>query len=358
MRWHDLLAGLDVRERVRDADVEVTSITEDSRRVVPGACFAAGPVGAFDGHEHAGDAVAAGAVALLVERALPLEVPQARVEQCAAHARSRGGPPLRRAVAVAALPRRHRYRGEDDHHDAARVDRVCRGETAGLIGSDGVFVGGERISVETSTPTMPQADQLQELLALMRDRGVGTVAMEVTSRALDQHRVDGTWFAVGVLHQSESRASRRPRFDGGVLRSEGRALRSRACRRRSRPTSTIRTASRFASVHVLPVSTSGATACDAQRRHRCDRRRARRRGASFVLVDRRTGATEAITIPLLGDFNVINALAAAATARAAGLTLDVDRRRTAGRASRSRPGRAHRRRPALHRARRLRPLAR
>ncbi len=36
MRWHELLAGLDVVERVNDADVEVTFITEDSRRVASG----------------------------------------------------------------------------------------------------------------------------------------------------------------------------------------------------------------------------------------------------------------------------------------------------------------------------------
>jgi UDP-N-acetylmuramoyl-L-alanyl-D-glutamate--2,6-diaminopimelate ligase len=45
-------------------------------------------------------------------------------------------------------------------------------------------------------------------------------------------------------------------------------------------------------------------------------------GAAFTLVDRRTGATEPIVSPLLGDFNVSNALAAAATARAAGFTLE------------------------------------
>jgi UDP-N-acetylmuramoyl-L-alanyl-D-glutamate--2,6-diaminopimelate ligase len=44
-------------------------------------------------------------------------------------------------------------------------------------------------------------------------------------------------------------------------------------------------------------------------------------GASFTLLDRRAAAHEQIEIPLLGDFNVLNALAAAATARAAGFTL-------------------------------------
>src|SRR5207249_12317242 len=42
--------------------------------------------------------------------------------------------------------------------------------------------------------TTPEADELQSLLAQLRDTGVTMVAMEVSSHALDQHRVDGTWF--------------------------------------------------------------------------------------------------------------------------------------------------------------------
>ena len=126
MRWHDLLAGLDVRERVRDIDVEVTSITEDSRRVVPGACFAARTGGAFDGHDHAGDAVAAGAVALLVERELTAGCSPGPGRQCVACPRARRRPSARRSVADGALPRHHRDRGEDDDHDVARVDRAAR----------------------------------------------------------------------------------------------------------------------------------------------------------------------------------------------------------------------------------------
>src|SRR5207302_8307566 len=85
VRWHDLLAGLDGpggvagAELTGDPDVEIGAITHDSRQVAPGACFACIPGATTDGHEYAPEAVARGAAALLVERALPLEVPQARV---------------------------------------------------------------------------------------------------------------------------------------------------------------------------------------------------------------------------------------------------------------------------------------
>ena len=54
------------------------------------------------------------------------------------------------------------------------------------------------------------------------------VAMEVSSHALALHRVDGTRFAVGRVHQPEPRPPRLPRDDGGVLRGQGPAVRARA----------------------------------------------------------------------------------------------------------------------------------
>jgi Mur ligase-like protein len=72
VRWHDLLAGLDRAGsqvvRAGDPDLEITAITHDSRQASPGACFACIPGAVTDGHDHAPDAVARGAVALLVER--------------------------------------------------------------------------------------------------------------------------------------------------------------------------------------------------------------------------------------------------------------------------------------------------
>ena len=59
--------------------VEVTSVVHDSRRATPGALFCCIRGAVTDGHEHAAEAVDAGAVALLVEDFLPIDVPQARV---------------------------------------------------------------------------------------------------------------------------------------------------------------------------------------------------------------------------------------------------------------------------------------
>src|SRR5690606_11332710 len=66
------------------------------------------------------------------------------------------------------------------------------GERTGLVGTIGARVAGVEVPLGHTTPEAPE---LQALLARMRDDGVTTVAMEVSSHALAQHRVDGTRFA-------------------------------------------------------------------------------------------------------------------------------------------------------------------
>src|SRR3954452_19200504 len=63
-----------------EADVEVTGLALDNRRVTPGTLFFCVPGFRADGHDFAPDAVARGAAALVVERPLELGVPEVPVE--------------------------------------------------------------------------------------------------------------------------------------------------------------------------------------------------------------------------------------------------------------------------------------
>ncbi|MEJ2578135.1 MAG: UDP-N-acetylmuramoyl-L-alanyl-D-glutamate--2,6-diaminopimelate ligase, partial [Kineosporiaceae bacterium] len=67
------------------------------------------------------------------------------------------------------------------------------GAPTGLIGTIEIRVGDERV---LSTGTTPEAPDLHALLAVMGEHGVGACAMEVSSHALHQHRVDGLVFDV------------------------------------------------------------------------------------------------------------------------------------------------------------------
>src|SRR2546423_1359891 len=83
-----------------------------------------------------------------------------------------------------------------------RLDDLLRAAPAKQSVGDPAGVGGRSAAVIgtlTGARTTPEATELQSQLASLRDTGVSAVAMEVSSHALAQHRVDGTWFRVGVF---------------------------------------------------------------------------------------------------------------------------------------------------------------
>lgn len=71
---------------------------------------------------------------------------------------------------------------------------IAEGHKVGLIGTTGTRIDGEPVPTKLTTPEAPK---LQELFALMRDRGVSHVVMEVSSHAISLGRIAGTRFAAG-----------------------------------------------------------------------------------------------------------------------------------------------------------------
>ena len=174
-------------------DVDVLDATHDSREVRAGWFFCAVPGREQDGHAHAADAVAAGAVALLVERQLDLDVPQIVV------------PSVRRAMGHAAASvhgdpsRELRMLGVTGTNGKTTVTFLLEAAMAGAgWGSGRIGTLGARLHgrSEPGSRTTPEATDLQRLLRSMRTRGADGVAMEVSSHGLDLHRVDGAMFDV------------------------------------------------------------------------------------------------------------------------------------------------------------------
>ncbi len=314
----ELLGEVDVLALRGDANVEIAALTHDSRRVRPGACFACVPGSTTDGHGHAPAAVAAGAVALLVERELDLGVPEAEVGS------------VRRALGPVAArlhgnpSRSMRCLGVTGTNGKTTTTYLLEaigrsaGERVGLVGTTGARVDGHPVPLDHTTP---EATELQELLAQMVTAGVHTVAMEVSSHALEQHRIDGTWFAaVGFTNlthdhldfhgsiesyfEAKARLFQRARTASaaiGVDEHHGREL-LRRVRREGLPVVT----------YSLDASDADIVAEDLE---------VDLRGARFTLRDRRSEVTAGIRLSLLGRFNVANALAAAAIALVAGFDL-------------------------------------
>ena len=140
-----------------------------------------------DGHAYASDAVAGGARALLVDHVLDLEVDQVVVEN------------VREAMGYAA---------SIVHGDPGRTMRMVaitgtNGKTTTAHMLEAILLAAGRrpavLGTLTQTRTTPEATDLHARLADFRDQGRTDVVMEVTSHALDLHRIDGCHFAVGVF---------------------------------------------------------------------------------------------------------------------------------------------------------------
>ena len=179
-----------------DAGIPVGEATFDSRQVVPGGLFFCVRGARADGHDFAGEAARSGAAVLVVERWLDLDLPQLLVPS----ARQAMGPMS--AVVFGEPARSLTIVGVTGTNGKTTVvhllDAVLRtaGHRTGAIGTVGAHVAGDPIPLARTTPEAPD---LQRLLARMRNAGVTTVAMEVSSHALDQGRVDGVVFDAAVF---------------------------------------------------------------------------------------------------------------------------------------------------------------
>ncbi|MFZ9630324.1 MAG: Mur ligase family protein, partial [Ilumatobacteraceae bacterium] len=187
-----LLADPDVAASVRrvdaaDLDVAVSGVTADSRRVAQGALFCCITGGSHDGHDYAAAAVAAGAVALLVARPLPLAVPQVLSDD------------TRRSTALLAAA----FHGHPSRSMQVVGVTGTNGKTttttllASILRHAGRPTGV--IGTLTGRHTTPEAPELQQVLADFRDAGMSSVVMEVSSHALALHRVDGCRFTLSVF---------------------------------------------------------------------------------------------------------------------------------------------------------------
>ncbi|MEW6582388.1 MAG: UDP-N-acetylmuramoyl-L-alanyl-D-glutamate--2,6-diaminopimelate ligase [Actinomycetota bacterium] len=175
-----------------DGAVAVGGIAYRSDRIAPGDLFCCLRGAQADGHDFAPQAVAAGAAALLVERPLPLPVPQvvvpdARLGMALAAAEWWGRPSD--ALTVVGVTGTN---GKTTSAYLLRSVLDAAGLRCGLLGTVETRVGGV---ARPASRTTPESADLQELLARMRDAGDRACAMEVSSHGLAQRRAAGVRFA-------------------------------------------------------------------------------------------------------------------------------------------------------------------
>ena len=293
-----------------------SAITDDSRAVADGALFVAVRGSARDGHDFLAAAEQLGATAAMVEDASRTTLPALVV---------RDG---RRAAAVAATAafgepaRQLRLVGVTGTNGKTTTAGILRHLLDGAdrrsasIGTLGVLVGSEGVELPGGGGlTTPGPVELQRLLRALVDRGVGTVAMEVSSHSLEQRRVEGLRFEAAVFTNltrdhldyhgtmEEYFASKALLVaqiaPGGaaVLNADDDAWRALPAAPR---TVRFSTADRVADVYARRVVFGP-------------------RGSEFTLHAPESAAAK-VRLPLIGDFNVSNAVGAAAAAIALGMS--------------------------------------
>lgn len=306
-------AGL-LLERRGALPASVTGITDDSRAVKPDALFVAVRGSERDGHDYLPAASDAGAAMAIVQDPSRTSLPSLVV---------RDG---RRAAAIAAAavfgwPARDlRLVGVTGTNGKTTTVNMLRhlldeqSARSASIGTLGVLIGSGGEPLEGGGGlTTPGPIELQRLFRALRDKGVHSVAMEVSSHSLDQRRVEGVQFdAVAYTNLT------RDHLDYHKTMEQYFAAKARLLE------------------YLLPHGTVVTNMDDpAWQRLRTERRRVAyservpnaevhaedihftARGSEWTLA--LAADRVHVRLPLIGDFNVINALGAAATCYALGL---------------------------------------
>ncbi len=165
-------------------DPDIGLIAHDSRLVGPGTLFCCITGLKVDGHRFANDAARAGAAALIVER------------------QERTAPQLPQLIVTSSREAMGPFAAALHGQPSETLEII------GVTGTNGktttvMLLGhilrsagrsAEILGTLTGARTTPEATELQDRFATFRERGVQNVAMEVSSHALELHRVDGTRF--------------------------------------------------------------------------------------------------------------------------------------------------------------------
>jgi len=193
MRLDQVLPG------VSDAgalDVEIADLAYDNRLARPSALFFCVPGFTRDGHDFASEAVARGAVALVVERTLDVDVPQIEVQDVRAAmapaAAAFFGDPTATLQTVGVTG----TNGKTTTAFLVRALLEADRRQTGLLGTVKSVIGGVEHEVQRTTP---EAIDLQRTFRAMLEQGDTACVMEVSSHALELHRADAIHFAAAIF---------------------------------------------------------------------------------------------------------------------------------------------------------------
>ncbi len=302
-----------------DEERDISSLACDSRRVRPGALFIALRGEKSDGHHHLDDAVARGAVAVLVDepwksaKATSVQVSDTReamADLSAAYFRNPSK--VLKMVGITGTNGKTTTAFLLKHIlDTAMV-------RAGLIGTVRYEIGDRQIP---ATRTTPESMEVQELLHQIRSAGCKAAVMEVSSHALMQDRVRGVAFDVGVFTNLTQDHLDYHKTMKGYFEAKARLFEGLA-HSRKKSVAVINLDDRWGPKMIERVSESVRVMTYGQgfkADFRAQNITIDFKGTSYQLDA--NGKHYLVRLPLIGRFNVYNSLAALAAAH--GLGVDV-----------------------------------
>jgi UDP-N-acetylmuramoyl-L-alanyl-D-glutamate--2,6-diaminopimelate ligase len=197
MKLTDVLAGCGAEQTSGGrTSVDVTGVSQDSRKVKPGDLFIAVPGTKEDGAQFVGEAVSRGAVAVVSEKVVASQVPFFKVSNArkalALIAANFYGRPAEKLTLLAVTG----TNGKTTTTYLLEAMATAAYSSTGVIGTLGYKVSGQ---FHPTSHTTPDALELHRILKEMVDAGVETVVMEVSSHALMQERVHGITFKAAAF---------------------------------------------------------------------------------------------------------------------------------------------------------------
>ncbi|MCR4780902.1 MAG: UDP-N-acetylmuramoyl-L-alanyl-D-glutamate--2,6-diaminopimelate ligase [Ruminiclostridium sp.] len=312
MRLYDILKD---NEREGITDCIIGKITDDTRKVEPGDVFIAITGRNFDGHSACADMLAKGAAAVVVDRdlGLPQQIITSDTRKTFGILSSRYyGEPTKRLKLIAATG----TNGKTTTVNLIKHILNESGHKCGCIGTAGYDVCGRTYEAHLTTPYQ---FELYRYFREMADNGAEYCAMEASSQALSQSRFVGEVFECGIFTNLTQ-----DHLDWhGTMENYYQAKKSlfRCCKAAvinvddpwgKRLYDELSAEENIRLTALSEREMTDVSACAIELKSG---------GVTYTLADKRSEQAFTVSIPMPGDFNVMNSMGAAAACVEAGLNL-------------------------------------